>query len=260
MIEAYVRCKWGIRIPDLGMEMRSGQDYWLSLEEADGSKDLSHAARIGAVTVYKKERFRMVRKRHLPPFAKLSRGGAAGPKNPLKQPIHPAVPPVEPPKPETPQEKPPAPEPPKPPEQPKAPETKVEVNVDPEAVAAAVRQALSGELSTAVSQLVKAELQKEGTPSSPSAPQQDPEVLAEAISKALAKNFPKGAVSAPRSSSGSVSSDIDDAPLFMPSNIVDKNTKATVKIQEDKADSDINDAAAMLRALRNKGKKDGNDQ
>ena len=235
MIEAYVICRWSIRIADLDRKLEAGQVYWLSLEEARNSKDLSHAAKIGAVKVHRKERFRMVRPKYLPPHAKLSRKGPQHRTSPVRGPRQVTTPQVQA-KPKGPDSKDPPPETQEPQVSPK-----IEVVLDPEKIAAA--------LAPTVERLVQEQLTKQQSETTSPV---DADVLAEAISKAMAKN-PVAVVSNVQGSPVSKGSISSSEPLYIPSDL-GKDAKGTVKLKTEDVDDTVDDAAAALRALRKKRK------
>jgi len=233
MIEAFIVCRHSIRLADLDLELRAGQEIWLSDAIARKSKDLTHAANIGAVRVYRKERVRMAKP--LPPHVRLSRKGRHDrPPRQAQEYLSPA--PVR------------APEV-RAPEKPEKPE-KVMLSLDGAEIANQIREALTEGLAKAVPELVRAELSKQEAPAQTGASASE---IAAAISEAMSKALPtmmqgvaKGAVSSQGPGKG------PEEPLYMPDNLVDKTAKGNIKLKTDSTESNVNEATAALKKLRKK--------
>lgn len=218
MREAFITANIQIRIADLNMVLEPGQEIWLEESVFKGSKDLNHAMLIGAVTLQWRERMRS--KKPLPPHAMLSRRG------PLPQHVN---------KPKTTSLVPPSP---------------VEPTVEKPALDMVQ---LDQTISETVRRVIQSELAKIQIPTptvSTPAPVLDKEELLSTISAAL-RQIP---VSAGYGGNAASPPKKDDDVLFIPTNIVEKDSKTTIALKTEVSDDKLDDAAQALRNLRKKKK------
>lgn len=232
MKEALVRCKSSIRIADLDRGLEAGTEYWFDEDEAKGSKDLLHAARIGAITLHYVERYRTMRK-PLPPFPRLSRGGNIRKPSPASKPASKSIP--------------------KEPANLEKAEVQVQVNLDVQEVVRQITDSLSETVKGMVERALgeKAEKDDEGS-SSPSFSKED---LTEAMALAIRKaGVSVGNSGTSQGGSGS-SSVYSEEPVYIPSNLVSKSEKGAIETKtEVSTSSNVDDAAAALKALRKRKK------
>lgn len=179
-------------IHDLGLRMRSGQVEWRPEDQAQKSRELTEAVRIGAVTVRYMERCQVAKpppkpQRHMPPSVRLSRPGKGGMIR-----------------------------------QPQASGEPMDKQALKEAVREELREALADNNGGMSKDTLKAALR---------------EVLGEMGAPMTAA---PGAAAPARKKA--------DEPVYIPSNIVDKDSKADITAAKGESESDDLDAAAAALA------------
>lgn len=109
-----------------------------------------------------------------------------------------------------------------------------------------VRDALAREIQEKVLSGLRPLL--EGLLPSPQAPAFDPAQLSGLLEEAMRRVLPAGTSQGSRAPAPA-----DDAPLYLPTNLVDPNAKAKIDIATTSSEDDgLDEAAAALRALKQK--------
>lgn len=230
MIEARIICSSPCEIHDLGLTLQRGEETWVAYQVALRSADLR--AEIGKGNV---RMSRMTRKpgqplpRHVPPFVALHRAPGPG--------VQPhAVRSVEPPKVD-------------PPARPE---------LDLEDLAQRLRAELLGDMRTTVAEEVSRAIS-----SMPTAAGLDPSQIGAVLEGVLRRVLPAGgAIAAAPSAARASATTSADEPLYMPTNIVDKDAKGKVVLQSQSSEEtgDLDDAAAALRELKRRRGRTNGDQ
>ena len=235
MKEAKVRCLCAeIRLSDLNLTLREGQEIWIQPEQVKLSKDLGHAKSIGAVQITWKERARVTKAPPPPNFRRLSPG--------QRKKVQAAPDPV------------PAP-------------AVIVQQVDNDALAKHVKAAVAGEVAKQMSDIkggltaqvvalredlaaqVAAAMAQQGQPI-------DQAALAATLAAVIQENMPKTVTAAPGSAPARGKAD-SSAPLYIPSGIVDNNLEGRVDVKETADDAGgAEDAGAKLKALRKRKRAD----
>lgn len=202
----------------------------MSWQAALSSADLRKEIEKGSVRVERKTRKPGQTSRHLPPFVALNRTPGPGVASHVRASVELKV---EPPKAEP-------------------------VAVDVEEIARRVRDELLGDVRATVSDEISRALA--------SMPQSlDATQMSAVLEGVLRKVLPAGGAAAPVASSAprARASAPADEPLYMPTNIVDKDAKGKVVLESQSSEEigDLDDAAAALRELkRQRGKTHGNQE
>lgn len=235
MIEAQILCNEPCQIEDLSLHLQRGQEQWIAENLARRSKDLRKAQQAGKVSVYYRVVDRKKPRRHAPPNYQRNR--------PKPRVVQDAPKPVA--------EREVVVE--------KVIEKVVEKTIEPDtqALAAEIKAELLTDIKGTIAQEI-AKAMASAAPQSPSEPQQAPmtaEQMASVMEAVLAKHGGTGGggVVMP---SGHARKPDDDAPLYLPTGIVDKDAKAAISTKEEakKAD-DLDENARLLREMRRKRKK-----
>lgn len=244
MIEAQIICCHPCDIPDLGIVgLMRGEQRWVSDAAARGSSDLRKEQAKGNVRVSRKPRRPNANpRRPAPPFVAQSR-----PQNnerPANQPV------VE-----------------------KITETIVEKTVVQEVDTEKLRQELLGDLVGGLREVIAEEVGKAVSQAAPQAPQQAPAPAAvldaaqleSVLENVLGRMGPVATGGGAGTTSGRARKPSGpEEPLFIPKQIVPKDTKGKIDVKQKATEGggDLDDAQAALRALkRNKrGKKNGNEE
>ena len=222
MKEASITCvthEWVI--PDLGLSMKKGQVEYKDAQQARQSKDLAEARRIGAVRVEFVERSRMAKKpptapRHPgPPNVRLGRGVRR--------------------------------QPPQPPPTPQVVDMDEIRRIAREEARAGAREGAAEGVEAGVRAALA------------SLPAAGPVIDQATLEAALRNVLPGITVAAPASSSGGASGSTastkgPDEPTFIPSGIIDKDSKTDLKTQSGESeDEGVEAAAAALKAAKGTG-------
>lgn len=239
MIEAQIICSAPVEIPDLGLDLSRGEKVWVNDRLARNSQDLRRAIETGKVRVYRKNRrakkvLAKAPARPPPPFVQRSRPKPRVYEQP--EPIETII------------EK----------------TTIIEQTIDPEEVARQVKTELLGDLRNTVAEEIGKAMaaaqeaqMAQAAQASPPPPQavvaQDPEQMAaliETVIKRVQQTQEGG------NQAEAQKPQVPADPLYMPTNIVDKDAKAAISVSSKTSDDDggVDDAAAALRALKKKRK------
>ena len=247
MIEAKIICCEPVAISDLGLHLHRGQTIWINDLVARNSRDLRRAQAMGKVRVKRKDRGKKATKvsRPPPPFVLRSR-----------------------PKPRV-YEKPESIEKIVEVEKRVVEHTVIEHKVDSDEVARKVKAELLGDIKNTIAEevgkvLAASQASQETSEASPApAPAMGADEMASVLETVLKRVLPSqgGGAVLPSGSSGARNTPSADEPLYMPTNIVDKDAKAaiTVESQTSKDGDDVDEAAQALRALRKKSRLKGTD-
>lgn len=232
MIEAHILCCHPCDIPDLGIVgLRRGEQRWVSEVSARASKDLRKEQGKGNIRVTRKaRRLNQTPKRPAPPFVAQSR-----PQNNVR----PEKPVVE-----------------------KATEIVIERTVVQEVDTDKLKEELLTDLMGGLRSVIAEEVGKMAAqnvsepvqaPQAP-APGLDAAQLEGVLESVLRRVIPSGGMSP---SKGARLPPGPHEPLFIPNQIVPKNAKAKIKVNQKASEdgTEFDDAQAALRALR--GKKRG---
>ena len=228
MIEAQIICSNPCDLPDLGIYgLKRGEERWVTVNAATSSSDLRREQRKGNVRVYRKVRHTTnPPKRPAPPFVAGSRPMA--PRKPPPEPVR-EVPPA--------------------------------VPVDAEEIAAKIRSELLGELIPGIREAISQEVGKAVAQSQAQAPAAapqagvDPEQLEAMLKRVVATAAGSGGSAAGSRSSSASENSGPEEPLFIPSKIVDKDTKGKIKVKSAKSEGgdDLDEAKRALAALKRGG-------
>jgi hypothetical protein len=218
MMEARIECK--IReypIADLGLMLRRGQIEWVDATKAKGSKELTHAVRIGAVSVRYEERFKVAKHPDPPPRRAPPSVGMSRPRRKTAPKASPPAQPV----------------------------------VDTEAIAKraeeAARKAAREEGAATRAELARLRQAIEQGSSTGSINQGQ----LEAALKNVLGGLNISTAGAPSSGPAAAAPSGPEEPVFIPDNIVDKDAKADIKVESKASEGDgLDDAAAALRKKR----------
>jgi hypothetical protein len=244
MIQAHLICCEPVDIPDLGLKLKRGEEVWLDDLVARNSSDLRRAQSTGKVRVSRSNRR----------YAKPPRVLPASHTQPKPKPRVYA-------KPE--------------PEiiertviEERIVEKVVTADVDTDEIATKIRAQMLGDLREVVAQ----EVSKMMTPQAPQeapeaapsqAPAMDAEQMATVMEAAMKRVLASqgGGVVVTSGSSSARKTPGPEEPLYMPSNLVNKDAKAaiSVKTETSKTGDELDDATAALRALKKKKKQLGTD-
>jgi len=231
VIEAHIKCLCPeIRIPDLGLKLLRGDEVWVDESKSRRSIDLQHARTINAVAVQWKERCR-VTKSPAPPYMKRLKPNFGTP-----------------------------------PEKPEAPTAQQDSANKALALEVAelkamlqAQQAAPAAIEAAVGRAVQKALAQEmaGMRVALQARQEAPEAIAVAVERAMQKalaGLGGGSTGAPEASAAvpavgtTVSS---DEPLFIPTNIVDKDKQSEIAISaEESLGSSVDAATEALKKVK----------
>jgi hypothetical protein len=218
-LEAQILCSHPCEIPDLGLRLLRGEERWLCWQVAAGSSDLRKELAKGNVRVYRKARRDKAPKLPQPPFVALQR--------PLPRPQSKAEPAVE--------------------------ERVVEPSLDIDALAMKIKTELIGDLRPAISEEVgRAVAEVQASQASQGAPL-DAGQLETVLESVLRRVLPSGSVpSAPSVSAPAVSrAAAPEDPLYMPTRLVDPETRAKITVQKQETENaEVDEAAEALRAHR----------
>jgi hypothetical protein len=235
MIEAQILCNEPCRIEDLNLHLQRGQEQWVAESLARKSKDLRKAQQAGKVSVYYRVVDHKKPRRHAPPNYQRNR-----PKPRVVQEPEPVV------------EREVVVE--------KVVEKIVEKAVEPDtaAIAAEIRAEIIGDVKSVIAQeIAKAMAEAQSAPQQAQSPM-TAEMMAQVMETVLKRHTPvqTGGVVIP---SKSAQKPEEDAPLYMPTGIVDKDAKAAISVQEKTKEGadDLDENARLLREMRRKRKKNG---
>lgn len=214
MIEVQIICSNPCLIPDLGLDLKRGEERWISLDNARRSKDLETERAKGNVRVSRQSR-RPEKAPPLPPPPFVALTQRTRPK-----PVEAAKPPEDP---ITPSEAP---------------------KLDTSAIADEVQEKVMAQLRPLLEALA------------PSAPM-DATQMAQLFESVVRKVMPAGAPGVAASASTRPSAE-PEAPLYLPTNLVDKDAKAKIDVATTSSNNEeeIDEAAAALRAMKRR-KEDG---
>ena len=230
MIEAHIICSHPCDIPDLGIiGLKRGEERWISIAASQSSQDLLKEQAKGNVRVYRRVRRNSPTKaprRPAPPFVAKSRPQSI--ERPQTEEKEPQV---------------------------------VEAHIDTDALAKKMKAELLGDLLPNIQDMLAQEVskvlaaQEKTVPASPGPSSNaglETEQL-EAVLEGVLRRVGMGSrsVSPTGSPVESSSADLED-PIFVPSNIVDKNTKGriTISSKESAGADDLDDAQAILRKMK----------
>jgi hypothetical protein len=227
--DARIKCISGEAIiSDLGLRLQRGDVTNVPEESAQNSKDLWRLERIGQVSIRWVRRCAEVKdkppKPPAPPFVRLSRNKKGPP-----------------------------------------PKTKpVSESVDPNALARRIRAEMRAEMKAEMDEL-KSMLgqvlaaQQPATPATPSIEAPTADDIAEAVRGAVKEavgSIPvvvRGNTNVTGGTAGSVVD--EDMPVFIPSTIINPETKGEIDVQSESSDANLDDASEALRAMKKKRSK-----
>lgn len=243
MIEIKITCLTAqFKLTDLGLDLSRGEEVWVSYEDAAASKELAHAHRIGAVLLLKKERARVSQPPPPPNFRRLVPGQHRR-RESLSSQVKAEVTPEE-----------------------KSTAEVEQAKVDLEKAVAQLSQVkgemldevsrLKGELSSMRETLAKVLVPNPGV---------DLEQLKGLLQTTVTSALEGLQVAAPQARDSfrhpvekDTTDSFADVPMFIPSGIVEADTKGAIEIKQDTTEGgQLNDAASALKALKKKRKKDG---
>ena len=221
VIDARIKCTSGVAIVvDLGLRLERGDVVDIPEAAAQSSQDLWKLQRIGQVSVRWITRCREMKEKPpkppAPPFVRLSRN--------KKKPSKP---------------------------QPKVPSG---TSVDSEALAKRIRAEVReemGELKALLASMLDASSQPQSEPEVQQA--QLPEGFSEAVKSAVKQAVGSMPQVAAATSGGTVE---EDMPMFIPSKIINPETKGEIDVKsESSGDSAVDDASQALRSMKKKRSK-----
>jgi hypothetical protein len=225
VIEARLICSNPCEVPDLGLDLKRGEEVWMAYAAAQRSEDLRKEISKGNIRMSRATRRpEQALPRHLPPFVALHR--SPGPKPQASR--SPEPPTLEPHKVEAP------------------------AQIDLDDLARRVRADLLGDVRATVAEEVTRAL---AAMPPAAAAGVDSAQIASVLESVLRRVLPTGGTAAAAPVRSVATS---DEPLYMPTNIVDRDAKGKVVLQTDSSGEtgDLDDAATALRELKRQQNRD----
>lgn len=230
MIEAQIICSHPCDIPDLGIVgLRRGEERWVSVAAAQKSQDLAKEQRKGNVRVYRRaRRMETAPRRPAPPFVAASRPQVREHKEPEVIEKHVEV----------------------------EVERVVEAQVDTDELARKMKAELLGDLTSVIAQEVGKALAAHEPQEAPHAPSEaapaQPGLDAAQLENVLEGVLRRVGVSGGGGAPGGSAPRGPEDPLFLPTDIVDKDAKGKITVKSKKSEStdDLDDAQAALREMK----------
>jgi len=233
-METQIICCEPCEIPDLSLNLHRGEEAWVANVLAKSSKDLKRVVAMGHVRVYQRMRDKKKARRHAPPsYQRLK------PQVRTQTPAAPVVPVA-------------------------APEQVIVEKIvervvvekvieapNTEALTAQIKRDLLGEMAGTIEAAVAAAMALQASQAPQAPPALDAAAMAAIVQQAVAAALPApvggGVVVAPSRRR----EDTEEAPLYLPTGIVDKNTKAEISVQsESKGSGELDEATKLLREMK----------
>jgi hypothetical protein len=244
MIESRIICCEPVDLKDLSLNLRRGQEVWISNDLANRSRDLQRALAMGKVRVTRMERHVANKPppppKVLPPFVTRSRpltkneyirDAISDPDAVLSQEQNHQV-------------------------------LEERLRESEERLRENLRETIAEEIAKALAAHAELKTPPQGVNSGPSVSAAvDASMIATVMEEVLKKNLPNatsGGVIIPSSRPRTPTS-ASDEPLYMPSNLVDKNAKSKISVSSNTSGKteDVDDATAALRALKKNKNRSG---